>query len=279
VNFALLEWLPLLAALAGAGVIAGILAGLLGVGGGIVIVPALDFALTSVGVSPAVALHIAVATSMATIIPTAAASARGHARRGAVDLQVIRRWSAPIALGALAGALLASRVQGRTLALVFAGIALLAAARMLLPLEGRTLRQSIPGGVAGAALPAAIGGISAMMGIGGGTLSVPSLTLCGLPVHRAVGTAALLGLLIAIPGTVGYLLAQAPTGLVPGLTVGYVSLPGFAVVSPLSWLAAPLGVKLAHSLDRRALSTGFGLFLLVVAGRMIFRVLSAHTGG
>jgi uncharacterized membrane protein YfcA len=110
-------------------------------------------------------------------------------------------------------------------------------------------------------------------------LSVPSLTLCGLPVHRAVGTAALLGLLIAIPGTVGYLLAQAPAGLVPALTVGYVSLPGFAIVAPLSWLAAPLGVKLAHSLDRRALSAGFGLFLLIVAGRMIFRVLSPHAGG
>jgi uncharacterized membrane protein YfcA len=279
VNLTLLEWLPLLAALAGAGVVAGILAGLLGVGGGIVIVPALDFALTSVGVSPSVALHIAVATSMATIIPTAAASARGHARRGAVDFDVIRRWSAPIALGALAGALLASRVQGHTLALLFAGIALLAAVRMLLPLEGRTLRQSIPGGLAGAALPAAIGGVSAMMGIGGGTLSVPTLTLCGLPVHRAVGTAALLGLLIAIPGTVGYLLAQAPVDLVPALTVGYVSLPGFAIVAPLSWLAAPLGVKLAHSLDRRALSAGFGLFLLIVAGRMIFRVLSPHAGG
>jgi uncharacterized membrane protein YfcA len=216
---------------------------------------------------------------MATIIPTAAASARGHARRGAVDFDVIRRWSAPVALGALAGALLASRVQGHALALLFAGIALLAAVRMLLPLEGRTLRQSIPGGLAGAALPAAIGGVSAMMGIGGGTLSVPTLTLCGLPVHRAVGTAALLGLLIAIPGTVGYLLAQAPAGLVPALTVGYVSLPGFAIVAPLSWLAAPLGVKLAHSLDRRALSAGFGLFLLIVAGRMIFRVLSPHAGG
>jgi uncharacterized membrane protein YfcA len=115
-----------------------------------------------------------------------------------------------------------------------------------------------------------------MMGIGGGTLSVPALTLCGVPVHRAVGTAALLGLLIAIPGTLGYLFAKLPPGeVLPPFTVGYVNLAGFGVISPLSWLSAPLGVALAHRLDRRKLSAAFGLFLLLVAGRMLYRVLGA----
>jgi len=207
-----LEWLPLVVALAGAGIVAGVLAGLFGVGGGIVVVPALDFALTAAGVSPAVALHVAVATSMAIIVPTGFASARGHARKGSIDYGVIRSWSVPIALGALLGAVLAARVQGRTLALVFGTVAALAAVRMLLPLEGRMLRQSVPGGAGGALLPGVIGAVSAMMGIGGGTLSVPALTFCGVPVHRAVGTAALLGLLIAIPGTLGYLFAKLPPG-------------------------------------------------------------------
>ena len=271
-----LEWLPLVVALAGAGIVAGVLAGLFGVGGGIVVVPALDFALTAAGVSPAVALHVAVATSMAIIVPTGFASARGHARKGSIDYGVIRSWALPIALGALLGAVLASRVQGRTLALVFGTVAALAAVRMLLPLEGRMLRQSVPGGAGGALLPGAIGTVSAMMGIGGGTLSVPALTFCGVPVHRAVGTAALLGLLIAIPGTLGYLFAKLPPGeVLPPFTVGYVNLAGFGVISPLSWLSAPLGVALAHRLDRRKLSAAFGLFLLLVAGRMLYRVLGA----
>jgi len=271
-----LEWLPLVVALAGAGIVAGVLAGLFGVGGGIVVVPALDFALTAAGVSPAVALHVAVATSMAIIVPTGFASARGHARKGSIDYGVIRSWSVPIALGALLGAVLAARVQGRTLALVFGTVAALAAVRMLLPLEGRMLRQSVPGGAGGALLPGVIGAVSAMMGIGGGTLSVPALTLCGVPVHRAVGTAALLGLLIAIPGTLGYLFAKLPPGeVLPPFTVGYVNLAGFGVISPLSWLSAPLGVALAHRLDRRKLSAAFGLFLLLVAGRMLYRVLGA----
>jgi uncharacterized membrane protein YfcA len=271
-----LEWLPLVVALAGAGIVAGVLAGLFGVGGGIVVVPALDFALTAAGVSPAVALHVAVATSMAIIVPTGFASARGHARKGSIDYGVIRSWSVPIALGALLGAVLAARVQGRTLALVFGTVAALAAVRMLLPLEGRMLRQSVPRGAGGALLPGVIGAVSAMMGIGGGTLSVPALTLCGVPVHRAVGTAALLGLLIAIPGTLGYLFAKLPPGeVLPPFTVGYVNLAGFGVISPLSWLSAPLGVALAHRLDRRKLSAAFGLFLLLVAGRMLYRVLGA----
>jgi uncharacterized membrane protein YfcA len=114
-----------------------------------------------------------------------------------------------------------------------------------------------------------------MMGIGGGTLSVPTMTLCGEPVHKAVGTAALLGLWIALPATAGYLLARpAEAAVLPPLTIGYVSLVGFALLAPLSWLVAPLGARLAHSLDRRKLSAAFGLFLLVVATRMLYRVLS-----
>ena len=268
------QWLPLVAALLAAGAVGGLVAGLLGVGGGIVIVPVLDLALEFAGVDPAVALHVAVATSMATIIPTSISSARSHARRGSVDLAVVRRWSLPIVVGALGGSLAAAYVDAHWLAIVFGTVALLAALKMLLPLDHVVLRDSIPGGLAGATLPAAIGAVSAMMGSGGGTLSVPSMTLCGEPVHKAVGTAALLGLWISVPATIGYLVARPPPGVMPPLTLGYVSLLGFAVIAPVTWGMAPVGARLAHSMDRRRLSAAFGLFLALVAARMLYRALA-----
>lgn len=270
----MIEWLPLLAALLGAGAAGGLLAGLLGVGGGIIVVPALDLALTVAGVEPAAALHVAVATSMATIVPTSISSSRSHAKRGSVDMAVVRRWSVPIVLGSLAGAVLASRVDASVLALVFGSVALLAALKMALPLDRWVLSRGLPRGLAGASIPAAIGAVSAMMGIGGGTLSVPAMTLCGEPVHKAVGTAALLGLWISVPATLGYLLADTAGAPVPAWTVGWVSLAGFAVIAPVAWLVAPLGARLAHSLDRRRLSAAFGVFLLAVAARMLYRALA-----
>ena len=268
-------WLPVIAALVAAGAAGGLIAGLLGVGGGVVLVPALDLALGAAGVDQTVSLHIAVATSMATIVPTAISSSRAHASRNAVDFAIVKRWTVPIVVGALAGALAAAHVNVRVLAAIFAAVALLSALKMLLPLDRVVLRRSLPGGIIGALIPAFIGAISAMMGIGGGTLSVPTMTLCGEPVHKAVGTAALLGLWIALPATAGYLLARpVEAAALPPLTIGYVSLAGFALVAPISWLAAPLGARLAHSLDRRKLSAAFGLFLLIVATRMLYRVLS-----
>ncbi len=268
-------WLPVIAALVAAGAAGGLIAGLLGVGGGIVLVPALDLALGAAGVDHAVSLHVAVATSMATIVPTAISSSRAHASRNAVDFAVVKRWAMPIVVGALAGSLAAAYVKSNVLAAVFGTVALLSALKMLLPLDRVVLRRTLPGGVPGALIPAFIGAISAMMGIGGGTLSVPTMTLCGEPVHRAVGTAALLGLWIALPASAGYLMARpVEAAALPPLTVGYVSLIGLALVAPMSWLFAPLGAKLAHSLDRRKLSAAFGVFLLIVATRMLYRVLS-----
>lgn len=269
-----LIWLPSIAAIAASGALGGLLAGLLGVGGGIVIVPVLDAALEFAGVPSGAALHVAVATSMATIIPTSLSSSRSHARRGSVDYALMKRWSLPIVLGSLAGSLLAARMDARILAAVFGCVALAAALKMLLPLDDLVLRRSVPGGIGGASIPAAIGALSAMMGIGGGTLSVPTMTLCGEPVHKAVGTSALTGLWISVPATLGYLLAPAADAAGLPLTIGYVSLPGLAIIAPVSWAVAPLGARLAHALDRRRLSAAFGLFLTLVAARMLYRALA-----
>jgi uncharacterized membrane protein YfcA len=144
---------------------------------------------------------------------------------------------------------------------------------MFLPLDHWRISHSTPQGVVGKLTGAMIGALSSMMGIGGGTLAVPTLTLTGEPIHRAVATSALFGLLISVPGTLIYLLAHPPTPL-PSPTVGYVSLIGLVLIAPGSWLAAPLGARLAHAMSKRALSQAFGFFLLMVAARMLYRTFT-----
>jgi uncharacterized membrane protein YfcA len=267
------ELLPLIGILAATGLVAGFAAGLLGVGGGIVTVPVLEYSLRFAGVPEEYRMHVAVATSLAAIIPTAISSARAHHARGAVDWDLARRWAAPILLSAFAGSLLASHASQALLAGIFGGVALLIAGKMLLPLDHLRLAEKLPRGLGGGALASMIGAVSAVMGIGGGTLAVPTLTLCGYPIHRAVGTAAFFGLLISVPGTTGYLLARPGTGL-PWLTVGFVSLAGLAVIGPGAMLAATLGARAAHALSKRRLAQAFGAFLLVVGARMLYRALA-----
>jgi uncharacterized membrane protein YfcA len=264
---------PLIAILAVSGLVAGFAAGLLGVGGGIVTVPVLEYSLRYAGVPEEYRMHVAVATSLAAIIPTSISSARSHHARGAVDWDLARRWGWIMVCAAFGGSLLASHAPLAVLAGIFGTVALIIAAKMLLPLDHLRAAQRLPGGIPGGLLAILIGGISAVMGIGGGTLAVPTLNLCGYPIHRAVGTAAFFGLLISVPGTIGYLLARPGTGL-PWLTVGYVSLAGLAVIGPGSMLTASLGARAAHALSRRRLSQAFGIFLLFVGTRMVYRALA-----
>jgi uncharacterized membrane protein YfcA len=264
--------LPLLAILVSCGLVAGFAAGLLGVGGGIVTVPVLEYALRYAGIPEEYRMHLAVGTSLAAIIPTSITSARLHHARGAVDFELARRWAAPMLVAAFAGSVLASRAPLGLLAGVFGVVTLLAAVKMLLPLDEVRLARQAPRGPVGSATSAAIGGISAVMGIGAGTLAVPTLNLWGYPVHRAVGTAAFFGLLISVPGTIGYLLAR-PDMPLPWVTVGFVSFAGLAILGPVSMLTANWGARVAHTMSRRHLSVAFGLFLLLVALRMGWRAL------
>lgn len=265
----------LLIAMLATGVVGGLLAGALGVGGGIVIVPVLEFAMGFAGVDASVRMHIAVATSLATIIPTSIVSARAHYRRQAVDLRVARLWGPWIFFGSLAGAWLASRADGRVLAALFGCLALLVAMRMILHVGEHALTSRVPDSQRLAPVPWLIGFVSSMVGIGGGSLSVPVMTLLGEPIHRAVGTSALFGLVIAVPGTLGFIIAGLGNPLLPAGSVGYVNLLGFALVTPTTVLAAPYGARLAHAMSRRQLSIVFGAFLLVVAVRMLLRGLQS----
>ncbi|MDX2145166.1 MAG: sulfite exporter TauE/SafE family protein [Rhodospirillaceae bacterium] len=264
----------LIAGLIVTGLAAGVLAGLLGVGGGIVIVPVLYNVLATLGVAEDVRMHVAVGTSLATIIPTAIASARAHARRGAVDTSLVRAWAPFIGMGALMGAVAANLIDGRSLSLVFGVIALLVAVDLVRPrtvhaqpAEGPPLHQPWAGMVGGV-----IGFFSALMGIGGGTLTVPILSFLKFPIHRAIGTSAVFGLVIALPAATGYIIGGwGHDGLPPG-NIGYVNLIGFALIAAITFVSAPWGTRLAHAAFGPVLRWAFALFLVATAVRMLARL-------
>lgn len=265
------QWLILGAAMLATGLVAGVLAGLFGIGGGIVIVPVLETALGFMGVDPAIRMHVAVGTSLATIIPTSISSARAHHKRGAVDVEIVKRWAIFVLIGALLGAWVASMVHSNVLAVVFASMAFLVAVKMLFFPNSRNLTDEVPRGPLVPIIPTAIGGFSSMMGIGGGTFSVMTLTLFNEPIHRAVGTAALFGLVISLPGTLGFAIAGWGNPNIPPGSLGYVSLVGFACIAPITVLAAPLGAKIAHGISAKRLNMLFGAFLVIASLRLFYR--------
>lgn len=268
------QWLVLGVMMLLTGCVAGVLAGLFGIGGGIVIVPVLEAGLGFIGVDPAIRMHVAVGTSLATIIPTSISSARAHHRRNSVDIEIVKRWAMFVLIGALLGAWIASQVHSRVLAMVFATLALLVALKMVFVPESRNLTEKVPRGPLVTVIPTAIGCFSSMMGIGGGTFSVMTLTLFNEPIHRAVGTAALFGLAISLPATVGFMAAGWGDVRVPAASIGYVSLIGFACIAPATVLAAPLGARIAHAFSARRLSMLFGAFLVLASARLFYRAFA-----
>lgn len=252
------------------GIVAGLLAGLLGVGGGIVIVPVLYHLFTLLGVDPEVRMHVAVGTSLATIIPTSIISARAHRKRGSLDRQLLRRLIPSVLVGVVVGAVASQWLSGQVLTTVFAVIALLVAANMGLRKEALLVRDELPGAVGTSLIGSGIGGISTLMGIGGGTLSVPILSAFKTPMHVAVGTGAALGMVISLPGALGFLINGLDVANRPPFTVGYVNLAGLALIVPMTMLLAPYGARLAHSVDARRLRQLFALFLFLTALRMLY---------
>ena len=262
----LLWMIPLLAA---AGIAAGILAGLLGIGGGIVIVPALYYIFSYIGIDPDVKMHLAVGTSLATIVPTSIRSVRAHQQRGGFDLKLFKAWAPAIVVGVLIGTWLASKADVGELTAIFGTVGLSASLYMAFGNPEWRLARHLPRGLASIPLPAFIGTISSMMGIGGGTISVPALTLFGTPIHRAVGTSAGFGVVIAVPGFIGFIIAGWNAPNLPPYSAGYVSLIGFALIVPLTTLAVPWGAKLAHALSQKALRNAFAIFLGLTSVKML----------
>ena len=256
-------------ALVATGAFAGILAGLLGVGGGIVIVPVLFFLFQSFGVSPESAMVVATATSLATIVPTSISSIRSHNQKGNVDFDLLKRWAAFILIGVLAGSWLVTRVDGAWLTVLFGVIATLSALNMLFRTGKSSLFQQLPGNTGQTAMGTSIGFFSSMVGIGGGTISVPLLTLYNYPAHKAVGTAAAIGLIISLPGALTMLLLGSTPTDAPVGTLGLVNLVGFLCIVPLTVLFAPIGASLAAKLDGAKLKKVFAVVLLITGLRML----------
>lgn len=251
-----------------AGAFGGIIAGLLGVGGGIVIVPALYFALSLTGMDPALTMQVAVGTSLSTIVFTSLSSGIGHYRRGAIDTDLLRRWAPWIIVGVVLGSVIGGFVSGWVLVAVFATIALVVALDMILrkPSQNVEPRRFPP--AAWASFGIFAGAVSAMMGIGGGTVCVPLLNFLGYDIRRAVGTSAAIGFLIGLPGAIIYAVTGMGQPGLPPMSLGYVNLYLAVVIIPLSTWCAGYGVKLAHSIDRRMLRMAFGVFLLLTSIRM-----------
>jgi uncharacterized membrane protein YfcA len=268
-------WLAgLAAAMAATGLISGTLAGLLGVGGGIVIVPVLFNVLPLFGIPEAVQMKLAVGTSLATIIPTSIQSARKHFAKGTMDVALLKSLAPSIATGVLLGTALAIWLRGDALTLVFALVAVAVALNMALTGVEWRLRESFPSGAPRHGIGGFIGTVSAMMGIGGGTVGVPILSAFGAPMRAAVATASAFGIIIAIPATIGFIWAGWNNPLLPPLSLGYVNLIGFALIVPTSMLAAPWGVHLAHTIPPLLLKRLFAAFLAVTSARMLWSLVA-----
>ncbi|MFD0740295.1 sulfite exporter TauE/SafE family protein [Lysobacter koreensis] len=252
------------------GVVAGILAGLLGVGGGLVLVAALAWLLPSLGIPAEAAMHAALASSLASIVLTAAASARAHAKRGSVLWPTVA-WMVPgLLLGGWLGSAVAVEIDGDVLRYLVAGYCLLAAAQLLLgaPRAGVAGEVPAPRGALMSAAGVGIGAVSAVVGIGGGSMTVPLLVWRGIAPVRAVGTSSACGVAIGLASALGYAL-HAPTGALPQHALGYVYLPAAIGVAMASVLAAPYGTRLAHRLDGQTLKRVFAGFLVTVAASLL----------
>lgn len=267
---------PMLPILLALGVVAGVLAGLLGIGGGLVLIPVLHWVFLSQGVDLEMAHKVALGTSLATIIVTTASSTRAHHRRGAVEWATWRRLAPFVVLGVIAGTIIADVVRGAWLVALFAGLITVFAIRMILSAKATGTGAHKPrsltlaqGGAGGGLL----GLLASLMGIGAGAMAVPVLMQLGFVAQRAVATAAALGMVIAVPGVIGYAIGGLGEPGRPPLSVGYVNLMAVACIIPATFLAAPLGATLAHRLPARRVKQAFGVFLVCVAANMVRKLI------
>ncbi|MEJ2609074.1 MAG: sulfite exporter TauE/SafE family protein [Candidatus Thiodiazotropha sp.] len=254
-----------------AGALAGIVAGLLGIGGGVIIVPVLSLVFEGEGVDPNLIIKVAVGTSLATIAITAISSIWAHYRRGAVRWPLVKTMTPGIVAGSFFGAWLADIIPGYWLTLGF--ILFLFAASLQMALGPISAGRSLPGSFALLTVSSGVGCVSALMGVGGGVLNVPYMSWCGVPVRQAIATAAAIGFPLALASSIGFVITGLDEANLPPHSLGYVNLPAFGGVVGASILFAPLGARLAHQLPERVIKRLFAVFLFVLAIRMAFKLL------
>jgi uncharacterized protein len=275
------ELVELTLMLVAVGALSGFFAGIFGIGGGAILVPVFYECFRLAGVPLEVRMPLCIGTSLAIIIPTSIRSFRAHHARGAVDMEILKRWSMPIMLGVIAGSLIARYAPERLFKFVFVGVAWSAAARLLLSRESWKFGEDLPKGPLMRLYGFLVGLLSTLMGIGGGLFSNLLMTFYGRPIHQAVATSSALAVLISIPGALGYIYAGWPaaarypdvTALQVPFAIGYVSLIGALLVMPTSLFTAPLGVRAAHAMSKRTLEMAFGCYLFIVGGRFVISLL------
>jgi uncharacterized membrane protein YfcA len=256
------------------GIVVGLLAGLLGIGGGGILVPVLYEVFTAVGVDPSICIHMAVGTSLSVIVPTSLRSFQSHRAKGAVDTGLLKTMALPVVAGVCLGVLVARYSDDTVLKAVWAGCATLMSAKLFFGRESWRLGDTIPGNPGRALYGGFVGLVSTLMSIGGGAFITTFMTLYGRSIHQGVATSSGFGPIIAIPGAIGFAWAGwQVAGLPPG-SFGYVNLLGTAMIVPASVLAAPLGVRVAHGISRRRLELAFAAFLALVAVRFLFSLFS-----
>lgn len=269
----IMEVAGLVLALAGAGLVAGILAGLFGIGGGAVLVPIFYQVFGLVGVEDSLRMHLSVGTSLAIIVPTSIRSFLSHRAKGAVDMELLKSYVFAVPTGVLLATLVFASISGSGLRIVFAVISVLVGLRLILNRPSWRVGDDLPTGIARFGIGTIIGFLSTLMGIGGGVLNNTFMTLFNRPIHQAVATSAGVGVLISIPGFIGSIWAGWGEAGLPFLSTGFVNWLAVALIIPITLLVAPLGVRLAHGLKKRQLEVSFGIFMFVVAARFFYSVL------
>ncbi len=265
--------LPLVGLLMAASAFAGVLAGLFGVGGGIVLVPVFFFVLTGLGYDTPLLMQVCLATSLASIVFTSIRSVHSHNKKGAVDWGILKSWAVGIVLGAIIGVATATQLRSDVLTVIFGVLAGAVGLYLAFGKQHWRVGPEMPKGIARAILSPLVGFLSVLMGIGGGSFGVPLMTLYSVPMHRAVATAAGFGLLIAVPSVIGFLLLEVPGA--PPMTIGAVNIPALVIAVSMTMITTPWGAKLAHALPALILRRIFAVFILIVAANMLRKALGA----
>ncbi|MEO3414979.1 sulfite exporter TauE/SafE family protein [Roseovarius sp. CAU 1744] len=261
--------IAMLALLLVIGAFAGVLAGLLGVGGGIVLVPAFFYAFQTLGYDGPQLMQVCLATSLATIIVTSVRSVLSHNKKGAVDWNILKTWAPGIAIGAVIGVTVASNLSSTFLQGLFGLLGIVIGLYLGFGRSEWRLAETMPTGLTRAVLSPILGLLSVLMGIGGGSFGVPLMSLYNTAIHRAVATAAGFGVTIAVPSVLGFLFLTIAPEHRPPLMIGAVNIPAFIVVIAMTLITTPWGVRLAHAMDPKPLKRVFAVFLTLVALNML----------
>ncbi|KAA9387079.1 sulfite exporter TauE/SafE family protein [Neorhizobium galegae] len=272
-NLSIAALFPFILALLAGGAVAGILAGMFGIGGGAILVPIFFHVFGLLGVPEDVRMQLALGTSLAIIVPTSIRSYMAHRQRGAVDTALLKGWIVAVPLGTLVATVIAAKATSAELQLIFAVIALVLAFRMIFNRASWKLGDDLPGNPVKFLVGTGIGILSGLMGIGGGILNNTFMTLYGRSIHQGVATSSGVGVLISLPGLVGYVWGGWGKPGLPPFSTGYINWLAVALLIPITLYMAPIGARLAHVMSKRQLEIGFGIFLILISAQFFTSII------